>query len=86
MAFRDTANPPVRSSRKAMDQFAVPNRPSSVIQRELRLERAAIDANTAKLRILRLARDEEARAAAALAAASAPPPKPRKPRKAIVAE
>jgi hypothetical protein len=62
--------------RKTMDQFAVPNRPSSVIQRELRLEREAADANTAKLRALRLARDE----AAALAAANAPPPNP-KPRK-----
>jgi len=72
MAYNNPMNPPPRTGarRKAMDQFAVPNRPSAVIQRELRLEREAVDANTAKLR-----------AAAALAAANAPPPKPKKPRK-----
>jgi hypothetical protein len=67
-----------------MDQFAVPNRPSSEIQRELRLARAAVDANTAKLRALRLAKEQSDREAAALAAANAPP-KPKKPgKKAIV--
>lgn len=82
MSF-DPRNTPPRNmaQRKAMDQFAVPNRPSAVIQRELRLEREAADANTAKLRALRLARDEDARQAAALAAANAPPPKPKNPRK-----
>ncbi|HEY2884620.1 MAG TPA: hypothetical protein VGJ08_05350 [Rhizomicrobium sp.] len=82
MSF-DPKNVPLRNSasRKAMDQFAVPNRPSAVIQRELRLERAAVDAKTAKLRALRLDRDEKARETAALAAANAPPPKPKKSRK-----
>ncbi len=82
MVFRDPRNPPPRSAahRKAMDQFAVPNRPSSEIQRELRLERAAVDANTARLRALRLAKEESDRAAEALAAANAPPQKPKKPR------
>jgi len=72
------------ASRKAMDQFAVPNRPSAAIQRELRLEREAVDAKTAKLRALRLARDEKALEAAALAAANGPPPKPKKLRKTII--
>ena len=85
MSF-DPKNVPLRNtaSRKAMDQFAVPNRPSAAIQRELRLEREAVDAKTAKLRALRLARDEKTREAAALAAANGPPPKPKKPRKTIV--
>jgi len=85
MSF-DPKNVPLRNSasRKAMDQFAVPNRPSAAIQRELRLEREAVDAKTAKLRALRLARDEKALEAAALAAANGPPPKPKKPRKTII--
>lgn len=82
MAFNNPMNPPPRNAahRKAMDQFAVPDRPSSVIQRELRLERAAVDANTAKLRALRLAKEETDREAAALTAANVPPAKARKPR------
>jgi len=85
MSF-DPKNVPLRNSasRKAMDQFAVPNRPSAAIQRELRLEREAVDAKTAKLRALRLARDEKALEAAALAAANGPPPKPKKLRKTII--
>lgn len=79
MAFHNPNNPPSRNAahRKAMDQFAVPRQPSSVIQHELSQARKAADANTARLRALRLARDE----AAALAAANAPPPAPKKPRK-----
>jgi hypothetical protein len=87
MAFQDPMKPPARGAahRKAMDQFAVPNRPSSEIQRELRLERAAVDANTAKLRALRLAKEASDREAATLAAANAPPPKAKKSRnKAVV--
>jgi hypothetical protein len=85
MSF-DPKNVPLRNSasRKAMDQFAVPNRPSAAIQRELRLEREAVDAKTAKLRALRLARDEKALEAAALAAANGPPPKLKKLRKTII--
>ena len=85
MSF-DPKNVPLRNSasRKAMDQFAVPNRPSAAIQRELRLEREAVDAKTAKLRALRLARDEKALEAAALAAAKGPPPKLKKLRKTII--
>jgi hypothetical protein len=79
MAFHNPKDPPARNAahRKAMDQFAVPRRPSSVIQNELAQARKAADANTARLRALRLARDE----ADALAAANAPAPKPKKPRK-----
>ena len=86
MAFHNPMSPPPRTValRKAMDQFAVPHQPSSVIQRELRLERAAVDANTAKLRALRLAKEETDREAAVLAAANAPPPKPKKPRKKFI--
>jgi len=86
MAFHNPNNPPARNAahRKAMDQFAVPRQPSSVIQHELATARKAVDANTAKLRALRLARDETDAQAAALAAANAPPPKPKKPRKAPV--
>lgn len=74
--------PPSRSSagRKMMDQFAVPRQSSVDIQRELAKERKAADANTARLRALRLAKEEEDRAAAALIAASAPPRRARKPR------
>ncbi|MEI9995796.1 MAG: hypothetical protein WDM91_14465 [Rhizomicrobium sp.] len=88
MAFHDPRNPPPRSRegirRKAMDQFAVPRQPGGTIQRELALERVAADANTAKLRALRLAKEESDREAAALAAANAPPPKPKKPRKTFI--
>ncbi len=86
MAFHSPNNPPARNAahRKAMDQFAVPRRPSSQIQTELAQERKAADANTAKLRALRLAKEETDRETAALAAANAPAPKPRKPRKAAV--
>lgn len=85
MSF-DPKNVPPRNMahRKAMEQFAIPNRPSSVIRHELRLEREAADANTAKLRAARLARDAEAQQAAMLTAATAPPPKRGKLRKAPV--
>jgi len=42
--------------------------------------RDAVDANTAKLKALRLVKEEADREAAALAAANAPPPKAKKPR------
>ncbi len=87
MAFHNPNNPPARNAahRKAMDQFAVPRQPSSQIQHELAQARKAVDANTAKLRALRLAKEETDRESAALAAANAPPPKARKPRKAPTA-
>jgi hypothetical protein len=87
MAFNNPPmKPPPRSMahRKAMDHFAVPKQHSSEIQHELRLERDAVDANTAKLRALRLAKQESDREAAALVAAAAPPPKAKKPRKKMI--
>ena len=85
-AYHNPASPPARSAahRKAMDQFALPRQPSATIQHELAQERKAADANTAKLKGLRLAKEESDRAAAALAAANAPPAKPRKPRKKMI--
>jgi hypothetical protein len=61
-----------------MDQFAAPRQGSAVIQRELAQERKAADANTAKLRALRLAKEEADRA---YALANPPAAKTRKPRK-----
>ncbi len=83
--FHNPLSPPSRAAahRRAMDQFAVPRQPSSVIQQELTQARKAADANTAKLRALRLAKEETDRESAALAAANAPP-KIKKPRKKIV--
>jgi hypothetical protein len=66
-----------------MDQFAIPKQPGSEIQRELRLAREAVDVKTAKLRALRLAKEEADREAAALAAAAAPPPKAKRVKKTI---
>ncbi len=85
-AYHNPINPPARNAahRKAMDQFAVPRRPSSTIQTELAQERKAADANTAKLRALRLEKEATDREAAALAAANAPPPKAKKPRRKTV--
>jgi len=85
MANFDHSNTPPRSMahRKAMDQFAVPKQGSAVIQHELAQARKAADANTARLRELRLAKEAEDRA---YALANPPPPKPaRKPRKKPVA-
>jgi len=87
MAFHNPLSPPSRAAahRKAMDQFAVPRQASSVIQQELTQARKAADDNTAKLRALRLARDETDREAAALAAANAPPKAKRVRKKAVPA-
>jgi hypothetical protein len=80
MAFYDPSSTPQRTpaQRKAMDQFAVPRQGSATIQHELAQERKAADANTAKLRALRLAKEETDRA---YALANPPAPKTRKPRK-----
>jgi hypothetical protein len=65
-------------SRKAMDQFASPRQGSAVVQRELAQERKAAEANTARLRALRLAKEEADRA---YALANPPAPKTRRLRK-----
>jgi hypothetical protein len=84
MAFHNPLSPPPRDRdgirRKAMDQFASPRGAKDTVQHELALERDAADANTAKLKALRLVKEEADRDAAALAAANAPPPKAKKPR------
>jgi hypothetical protein len=81
-------SPPPRdrdgARRKALNHFAASEQRDSAVKLEINRERAANDAKTAKLRALRLAKEEEDRAAAALAAADAPPPKPKKPRKKVV--
>ncbi len=88
MAFHDPLRPPPRDResvrRRAMDQFAVPRQPSSQIQHELSVARIAADANTAKLRTLRLMKEATDREAAAVIAAAAPPPKAKKPRKKFI--
>jgi len=66
MGFRQpSAPPPSMMHRKMMDQFAKPRQPSAQIQHELAEARKAVDANTARLRELRLARDAAAQEAAA---------------------
>ena len=60
-----------------MDQFATPRQGSATIQHELAQARKAADANTAKLRALRLAKEEADRATAL---ANPPAPKKRKAR------
>ena len=84
MAFHNPLSPPPRSKdgirKKAMEQFSTPRGPAQTVQYELSLARDAVDANTAKLKALRLMKEVAERDAAALAAASAPPPKPKKPR------
>lgn len=80
MASYDHSSTPPRSMahRKAMDQFAVPRQGTAQIQHELSQVRKAADANTARLRGLRLAKEEADRA---YALANPPLPKTRKPRK-----
>ena len=84
MAFHNPLSPPPRDRdgirRKAMDQFSVPRQASSTIQHELALERDAVDANTAKLKALRLEKEVIDREAARVLAENSPPPKPKKPR------
>lgn len=63
--------------RRAESQFAVADRRDTLVKKELEAERAASDAKTAKLRAMRLAKEEEERIAALNA-----PPAPVKARKA----
>ena len=81
-------SPPPRdrdgARRKALNHFAASEQRDSAVKSEINRERAANDAKTAKLRALRLAKEEEDRAAALIAAENAPAPKPKKPRKKVV--
>jgi hypothetical protein len=63
---------------KAQAQFAASERRDAAVWEIIHAERAAVDARTAKLRALRLAKEEADRVAAANA--PKPEPKPAKPR------
>ncbi len=80
-------SPPPRdrdgARRKALNHFAAAEQRDSAVKLELQRERAANDAKTAKLRALRLAKEETDRETAAVAAASAPPVKEKKAKKAV---
>jgi hypothetical protein len=66
---------------RANAQFAASERRDAAVWEIIHAERAAVDARTAKLRALRLAKEEADRIAAANAPKpAAPAPKPRKPR------
>lgn len=81
-------SPPPRdrdgARRKALNHFAASEQRDSAVKLEISRERAANDAKTAKLRALRLAKEETDREAAKLAADKAPAAKPKKPRKKVV--
>ena len=61
--------------RKAQNHFAASEVRDTLVKQEVARERAQNDAKTAKLRALRLAKEEADREAAKLAALNAPPPK-----------
>ena len=73
---RTNISPPHRdrdgARRRAESQFVVAERRDSLIKKELEAVRAASDAKTAKLRALRMAKEEEDRIAAANEPAPAP--------------
>jgi hypothetical protein len=69
---------------RAQNHFQAAERRDEFVRNELARERAATDAKTAKLRALRLAKEEEERKAAAGMAQEAPAPKKRKARRIVV--
>jgi hypothetical protein len=75
----DPLNPPPRDARKkAQNHFEAAEARTTLVKQIVQAENAALDARTAKLRALRLAKEEADRAAAA----ANPPPEPtKKPRK-----
>jgi hypothetical protein len=77
----ETKNKPDRegAKRRALNHFTAAQQRDELVRDEIAKERAASDAKTARLRALRLAKEEEDRATAA---ANPPPPAPvRKTRK-----
>jgi len=79
MADEKNTNTPRNAARsRAENHFAASERRDHDVRKEIENQRAAAAAQTAKLRALRLAKEEADRAAAANA--PAPAPKPRKPR------
>jgi hypothetical protein len=74
-------SPPPRDSnarKKAQSHFDVAEARTTLVKQMVSAESAANDAKTAKLRALRLAKEEADRAAAANAPAAEPAKKPRK--------
>lgn len=88
MNAHNPLSPPPRdrdgARRKAQTHFNVPAQRESAVMQEMTRERVASEANTAKLRALRLAKEDTDREEARLAAVNAPPPKAKKPRKKFV--
>ena len=70
--------------RRAQNHFELAEARTNLVKQMVDAERKALDTKTAKLRALRLAKEEEDRAAALVAAENAPPAKPKKPRKKVV--
>ncbi|MBV9043966.1 MAG: hypothetical protein JO294_02485 [Alphaproteobacteria bacterium] len=80
-------SPPPRdrdgARRKAQNHFEIAEQRTDLVKRMVTAERDALDARTAKLKALRLAKEEADRAEAA---ANPPPPAPvKKPRKVVKA-
>lgn len=70
---------------RAQNHFAASEQRDSVVKQMIAAETAARDAKTARLRALRLAKEEADREAARIEAQNAPPPAPkRKPRRVLV--
>ena len=74
------ANPKDEARARADTAFTASQQRDDAVKREIEKERNAIIAKSARLKALRLAKEEADREAAALAAANAPPPKAKKPR------
>jgi hypothetical protein len=64
--------------RRAQNHFVAAEQRDTLVKQMVQAERAATDAKTAKLRALRLAKEETDRAEALIAAANAPAKKSRK--------
>jgi len=64
--------------KRAMNHFAASEQRESLVKQMIAAERAAVDAKTAKLRALRLAKEEADRQAAAANPPAPPAPKRRK--------
>ena len=73
-----TSNAREASRTRAQSHFQASERRDDLVRQEIEKERAAVNAKTAKLRTLRLAREEEERKAAEIRAAEKPPARKRK--------
>lgn len=81
-------SPPPRdrdgARRKAQNHFEAAEARTNLVKTIMTGERAALDAKTAKLRALRLAKEDADREEARLAAQNAPPAAEKKPRKKVI--